>query len=549
MWHCFKGDNPLSSLGQRIVRAGLVVAIAHVVFKFSGLIQVMVMGRVLPARDYDMSYVLAFEGCVFALFMVGEQIIGPSFLPVFMKARTDDDVAAWRFADALLTLQTVIILAAVAVLMLFPENVVRFVMFLRAEHDPEQIQLAADSLRLLAPMLIGLSLGSTTYMLLNAQKRFFLAAFGDAVWKLVVAGMLLVAWSLNTAPWSWLVVSMLAGSILKLITHLVGLRDTLNRLRPVWAPALPAMRRMFWLALPLLGGILFALLRDVFNNITVPSALNIDGVMQANSMGRKLHGAIHHMVPYALSIAVFPFFCELTARNERERLGELMTRSGRLLLTGLIPFALLMAALAEPLTALVFRGGEFDALAVRRTSVSLMFYTLVIPAAAMEAMLMQAFFADRRTLSATVFGLLFSSLSMLLSWLGLRYSNGNELILLAAIAGGFALSRTLKTLALMFWLRRHLVMFPARSTSVFLLRIGLVALAGAATARVAAWRLAEQWGGWLDLGVAQAGFVFLCAGALGGLSVLFALWLLRVDEWLLIRSWIVDRLKTLAERR
>jgi hypothetical protein len=40
--------------------------------------------------------------------------------------------------------------------------------------------------RTLGPAVIGLSLGSTTYVLLNGYKRFFLAAFGDAVWKFAV---------------------------------------------------------------------------------------------------------------------------------------------------------------------------------------------------------------------------------------------------------------------------------------------------------------------------------------------------------------------------
>lgn len=548
MFSFFKSDNPLASLGNRIARAGIVVALAHVVFKFAGLIQVMVMGRVLPAQQFDMTYVIAFEGCVFALFMIGEQIIGPSFLPVFMQEKSGDEEAAWRFADALLTLQTVIVLSVVALLMIFPGAVVRLVTFLRQTPDPEEMQLAVRSLRLLAPMLIGLSLGSTTYMLLNAYKRFFLAAFGDAAWKLAVAAMLLLAWLLQATPWAWLVASMLAGSLLKLATHLVGLRDTLRRLRPVWEPALPALRSMMRLALPLLGGILFVLVRDTWNNITVLSAIETPGVMQANSMGRKLHGGIHHIVPYALSIAVFPFFCELTSRNERQRLGELVTSSGRLLLAGLIPFALLLAALAEPLTALIFRGGEFGALAVQRTSVSLMIYTLMIPASAVEAMLMQAFFADRRTLSATVFGLVFSSSSMLISWLGLRYWGNNELLLLAAVAGGRVVAISLKTLALIFWLRRFLNIFPAISTLCFLLRVGLASLCGALTARWVSWLLAAGQGGWLELGPIRAGVVFAGSAVPGGLVALGILWLLRVDEAKTILAWTGHRLGITGER-
>ena len=73
------------------------------------------------------------------------------------------------------------------------------------------------------------------------------------------------------------------------------------------------------LAIPLLAGILIAKVRDQVNDVYVLSALDESGLMQANSMGRKLQSTLLYLVPYTLSIAVFPFFCELV---DRDSLGE-----------------------------------------------------------------------------------------------------------------------------------------------------------------------------------------------------------------------------------
>jgi hypothetical protein len=73
--------------------------------------------------------------------------------------------------------------------------------------------------------------------------------------------------------------------------------------------------------------------RDAFNNVYVLSALDESGLMQANSIGKKLQSTLLFLVPYTLSIAVFPYFCELVDRNDHANLGRLVTRFGRMLLS------------------------------------------------------------------------------------------------------------------------------------------------------------------------------------------------------------------------
>ncbi|MDD5705836.1 MAG: lipid II flippase MurJ [Kiritimatiellae bacterium] len=513
-------------LSHRILRAGVAVAIAHGLFKLAGFIQTWAMAHYLPQATYDAVYAVAFEGVIFSLFLVGEESIGPACLPVFMRELdTLGERAAWRFANALLTLQTLLLVLAVSALMLFPEWITQFWTQWSASHKPESLALGARSVRALGPALVGLSLGSTTYVLLNAYKRFFLAAFGDAIWKFAVVGALAAgigAWHRGAETLVWGIVG---GSVLKLLTHLVGLRDKLRLLRPCFAFSNPALRRMLWLVAPLLAGIVFAKIRDNINNVYLLSALDSEGLLQANSLGRKLQGTIHFMVPYALSIAVFPFFCEFADKRDQQRLGAFVTRSGRLLLACFVPFSVVIAVLALPLTGFLFAGGRFDALAVHRTAVSMSLYTLVLPAAAIEALVMQAFFANRRMVAIAIAGIVFSTLSIAVSWLGLHLWADREILVLAAIAGGMALSRTLKSWCLVWLLGRHTPAFPLLPTLGFLGRLALVTLAagGAAWlgARVSAGVPAIAHHGRLtDLAqLAAGGTAALAAGALACLLV------------------------------
>ena len=109
-------------------------------------------------------------------------------------------------------------------------------------------------------------------------------------------------------------------------------------------------------------------------------------------------------------------------------------------------------------------------------------YTFALPAVAVETILMKAFFASRRTVAVSVLGIVFSTLSMFISWGGSRLFRENEMLVLGVIAGGFALTRWMKTASLVALFRRSAPAFPAAETASFLVRLALasVFIAGAA---------------------------------------------------------------------
>lgn len=534
------------SLTHRILRAGVVVGFAHLLFKLAGLIQTVVMSRYLEGSVYDVVYAFAFESCIFTIFLCFEEVIGPAFLPVFMQTlKEDGEKRAGAFAGKFLTLQLLLLAAICLLLAAFPNLVVRLLTQWSPDNKPDNYLLAIRSVRMLSPALLGLALGSTTYVMLNGHKRFFLAAFGDAVWKFVVVAALL-GWALTRGTQDIaraLIAGLVIGSVCKVATHLWGLRDKLRNLKPSFRFNDPLMRRVLWLALPLVAGIVFAKARDVVNQSYVLSQLPEDGLLQANSMGRKLYSTLHWLVPYTLSIAVFPFFCDLADKRDVQGLARFVTKYGRMMLALFFPLCAIVAVVAVPLTALVFKSKLFGAESIGWTAVSMACYTFVMPAAALEAVLMQAFFAHRRVFSVTAAGIAFSALSIALSFLGLRLFPGSPALILAAIAGGFALSRTLKTITLSWMLRRNAPVFPLGETAWFILRLALCTCATAAAA-------------WAGLLIARTlpvsdilperiiNALLVCAGgAAGVIGTAAAFLLLRIDEPRELILWLLAKVR------
>ncbi len=535
------------NVGQRILRASLVVMLAHVIFKFAGLVQFKALGHYCDPVTLDL-FIFSFVGVLWTFYLIGEEGLGPAFLPVFMEAfdkKSERD--AWRFASSVITVQVLVIAVVVSLVAAFPETVVRL---FSDWDDPEALaaymQRAPRMVRGMIPALFGLSVGSTTYLVLNGYKRFFLAAFGDSVVKFAIIAGVLASVATGGSLTDCLIAGVLVGGFAKVATHLLGLRRELWQLRPNLNLRTRAWRRFAFLVAPLLLGILFGKVRDVFNNIWVLSHTHEAGLVAYNEFGRKIFNAIGYLVPYSVSIAMYPFFCELVDREERGEMARLVTRSGQILWVLVVPVTALVVALSLPLARLIFQGGQFDLEAARLAATANACYTLVLPFFTLEYVFMQTFFSHRRMVTPIVLGLVFSTLSMVLSWLGVVAYGLTGAAAVAAVALAYALSRTLKTVSLGVLLRRFLPDLDGAHAGSFALRMAAAGLAtgGAAyLARKGCEAVTDVYAGQTVAEVAAAVVPCLASGSVaGGAVYLAALRVLCPAEWREAVRWIRARL-------
>ncbi|MBE7464121.1 MAG: hypothetical protein HS116_11630 [Planctomycetes bacterium] len=470
---------PPCSLADRVVSATLAIAVAHGLAKLLGIVQWSVIGHYYGIKTLTTdAFVLAFEGIIWTVFLIGEESVGPAFLPVFTKAKDKDgEEKAWRFTSTLLNAQLLLLLLAVGALMYWPHDAIR-VLTLGEEigASAERAELAAHFLVWMAPSLFGLSVGSLTYMLLNGYKRFFWPAFADAALKGALVAGLIAGRALGLEAEA-LIVGVLAAGVTKLAVHVLALGPKFKGYRPILDFSDPHVRQFAVLVAPLIVGIVFAKVRDYFNNFYVLSQLGV-GLLGLNSFGKKIFNALGWLVPYPLSIAMFPFLCDLVAKDDKDALGAFLTRASRMLLLVFMPLAAALTTLSVPLAQVLFQSGKVDAAAAAQAGTVNAVYCLVLPFYALEFIFMQAYFAAHRTISVSIIGIVFSSLSMAISYLGVvTYGlTGFDAVLL--VAGGFTASRALKTMVLAAVLRwKGLPLFPWASTVSFLFRAAILTAA------------------------------------------------------------------------
>ena len=484
-------EAPRRSLTDRVLRASAIVFAAHIILKFCGLIQAKLIAQYFGADSANADvWAIVVDKILFALFLIGEESLGPAFLPVFKGALDDDrEPDAWTFARTVIFGYAVAIALVCAALIAYPDAILRHLTAFDGGGSAGQDALsqAARILPYAAIGLFGLSIGSITYVILNGYKKFFIAALGDSAYKI---GLIVALFVFASKYGAWAAAAgFVAGGTLKLALHLFGLRDKKQYILSLKISfTSPEFRKMLALTAPILIGILFARFRDYVTDLYAISnlydAANDRNWISLASFGKKIYQTVHHIAPYAISIAMYPYFVELIDKSDRDALGQFITRSSRMIIALLLPVSFSFAALMTPLSQLLFTGGKTTFATATEIGLINAVYVLVLAPQAVETFLLQGFFSDRRMLSPILIGLAFSAATAGISVLICRPEMIGLSGLNAVLAVGmtFVIARWIKAAVLILWFRRRTPSFPLKETAGFLFRAMAVAVAVGACA-------------------------------------------------------------------
>ncbi|HOX06348.1 MAG TPA: lipid II flippase MurJ [Planctomycetota bacterium] len=530
---------------------------AGLLAKLLGVAKNVVLGAWFGTSDGTTDCFVAAFSIITAIYFVGEECIGPAFLPIYMERRDKDGPApAWQLASTVLNLQFLLLLAAAASVFTYAPQIMDLATRFEIEDEvgkvagrQDLLTNAASFLRWMAPALFGLSLATVTFMLLNARKKFFWASMGEGSLRAAMTGAV-VAFGTQRwlGPWA-MPAGVLAGSVAKIATHLPGLWDEIRahyRLRLGFSD--PDFRRFLGLIAPLVIGSVFAKFRDVFNNVYVMSGAGLVGGVSAVYFGRSVVETINSLFPYSLSVGMFPYLCELAEKGDKKALGEMLDRSSRFMVFLFLPAAAVLVVAAMPLADFLFTFKKLQPEDAALIGMVTLYSALAMPFYGIERVMMKGYFSNRRTWAPTIIGIICSALSvagcyLLITKLGFTGRTALVVVSLAAVG-----ARALKVVLLAANLKRHIPMFEPGATALFALKAlaltAAVALAGYGAHELAA-PMAEVQGlkGKLALLADMAAI-----GTASVLAFVVAAWALRMEEWHLAVGWLRPRLAGLLGR-
>lgn len=376
-------------------------------FGASGAVDAFQVAIIVPRAIYDL--------------LIGGHING-AIVPVLSEiivTRGKDEL--WRVVSILMSLVS----AALALLVLLIEIFApQIVMAVASDADAGTVRLATDMLRMTAPALICMSLFAVFSGTLFALRSFTLPAFAGVVFNActvlvtlaLVPSMALQAKlggivSLNpfvlTRPASGIMVvalGWLIGAIAQMALQLPGLHLRRLRLSIRWRH--PALRSIALLYAP----VMFSLIMDTL--IIRPFSYNIANQTGAGGIAYMVWATTliqfpQGLVATAISIAILPTLArqssEMTADGQRA-FQDTLGLGLRLTTTLILPAATGLFVLAIPIIALLFEHGAFGAADTQVTAQALRLYLIGLPFAAVDLLLVYAFYARKDTLTPALVG-------------------------------------------------------------------------------------------------------------------------------------------------
>ena len=310
--------------------------------------------------------------------------------------------------------------------------------------QPGTHDLAVDASRwlMLSPVLLGLS--ALAKAALQAERRFVPPALSPLLYNVgIIIGALVLAQAFGLRG---LVFGTLIGAVLHLGIQAPGLASW-GGLRLTWGLANPDVRRVVILMLPRLLGV--AVLQVSLIYVNILASLQGPSAVAALNNGFLLMLLPLGVFGMALGEAALPELAGRWAGGDRQLFAARVSGVARHIVFLNLPAAVVLAILAEPLVAVLFQRGAFDAHATEITAVALRFFAIGLAGHAAVEILVRGFFAMQDTRTPVAIAAASLAFHMLLSWFLAQWLG------IGGIALGLSIGVLVESVLLAFVLHRR----------------------------------------------------------------------------------------------
>jgi putative peptidoglycan lipid II flippase len=424
------------SIGRRMGRATLVMVVSVLLSRVMGFVREMVIAAHAGASAETDVYFAAFTIPDFLNHLLAGGALSITFIPIFSRYLAEGDEAeGWRVTSVVVTNMTAIALPAIALLMIFAEELVPLI---APGFDTARRAACAYLVRIILPAQYLFYVGGVLMAVQYAHERFLLPALAPIVYNLgIIAGGLALAPWIGMDGFCW---GVLAGAFAgNFALQILGARRVGLRFAPSLRFRDPAFLEFLKLSLPLMLG-LSLILADEWIGKALGSYLAAASISWLN-YARTLMRIPTAVVGQAAGVASFPFLSRLAAEGKKAELERTLGQALRCVLTFIVPASALCAVLGREMAIVLFGRGRFTTADAAAVGDTLFWFSLGIFAWGAQGILARGFYALKDTLTPTLVGTLFTAAVLPLSWV-LMGPMAQEGLALASSIGivGYALS-------------------------------------------------------------------------------------------------------------
>ena len=395
--HLDSPGHDTASSGKGIARAATVVSLGNIASRLLGLL-----------RDNRNAYFFgatgsmsAFEAASLVPKNIYELLVGgmvsAALVPVFSEyAAEREPEELWRLVSILLSMVVVVM----GGFTLLAEWAAPWLTHLLVGGFSASLQaLTTMLIRIISPAVIFFGLSGVLTAVLYAQQVFTYPAIGAAVFNLGgILGTQLLARRVGVSS---LTLGIVFGAFLQMAVQLPGLRKATIRFSLHWRH--PALRRIVALYVPVLISLVISQVGILLDR-NLASRVGEQAIAWMAAATRLREFPLG-LVSTAVSMAVLPALSRLNLSRDRQQFKSTVGLGMRLVWVLIVPATVGLWVLGAPIIALIFQHGEFLPFDTAQTAQALYGYLLGTPFAAVDLLLIFAFYAQQDTKTPVVVGI------------------------------------------------------------------------------------------------------------------------------------------------
>jgi putative peptidoglycan lipid II flippase len=392
---------PQAPSGRRLARSTLFFSAATGLSRVLGLVREVVVASLFGLSGAIAAFTIAFQvpNVIRALF--ADSALQAAFVPVFTELlEKGERREAFRVASSLFFLIALVLGAVTAAFILLAEPLMAF--FTPGFDDQPMLQdLTAGLAALLFPIVLLLALSGLVVGMLNSFDHFSVPALAPVAWNVVIIGALVgltPVFPEEDQIYAY-AIGVLGGTLIQFLLPLPWLRGRGGSFSFSLDWRNEHVRRVLRLMLPVtiaLGLINLSLLINLaFGTLVQKEApAAIDKAFRIYQLPQGI---------FSISIAtiLFPTLARLATRGATDEMRRTMANGVRQICLLLIPSAVLMAVLAEPITRLLYERGEFGSNDTELVTTALVWWSISLPFQGVSLLFSRTFFSLQKPWATT----------------------------------------------------------------------------------------------------------------------------------------------------
>ena len=361
---------------RTILKFTSIIASGTLLSRIFGFIRDIVLAKLLGTGMRADAFFVAFKIPNLFRDIAGEGAANSAVIPVFSEyVEKKNKEELWNFVSVILILSS-ILLSVISVLGIVFAPVVVRVLAPGFIADTEKLNLTIQLTRVMFPYLIFIGLTAYSMAILFSLRSFASASYSPCLLNVAMIISMLVATKTMKEPVFGLAIGVLIGGVLQLLVQIPPmLRQGIRLVKPKTL-AHPGAKKIGSLLVPrLFGSAVYQL--TVFIDTFCASLSGIVGVggISAIYYANRIIQLPMGVFSIAIASAILPTLSGLVTQKNFEQHKNTLIFSLKNIFFILIPIAVFLALMAEPIIRLLFQRGEFDQYSTAVTSQVLFFYS------------------------------------------------------------------------------------------------------------------------------------------------------------------------------